>query len=706
MILALAALATAHAAEELRRFALLAGANDGGADRVRLRYAVDDARAVGEVLGQLGGVAPDDAVLLSEPGRGALIEAIGDVRGRVAAAESAGARTELVVYYSGHSDEEGMLLGDERFAWTELRRALDNVPADVRVVILDSCSSGSVVRAKGGKARPAFLVDESVDMRGTAFLTSSSADEAAQESDRLGASFFTHFLVSGLRGAADQSQDGRVTITEAYQFAYTETLDRTARTQAGPQHAAWDIRLAGTGDLVMTDVRATTAGLVADEAVDGRLTVRDGARRLVAELYKPAGRRVELGLSPGRYTVLVDRGGRLREASFTVAADGMVRLSSLAFTDVPSEVARARGDVPEPSPDAYVDVPYSLALTPSIAYHFPVPNDRQHFALSVTVADAAQVDGIQASFLANRVRDGATGLQYTTGMNLSGGPVDGVQVAAGANQARGRVRGAQIAAGVNVAAEDVKGFQVATVNVAGEGVAGVQVGAVNVAGGVSRGVSVAGVGVAEEVHGVQTGGVVLAKRVRGAQIGLVNVAGDVKGTQIGLVNLSGDIEGVPVGLLSYSRTGYNHVRAWMDAGGMANAGVTFGAKHVYTLVSAGVHVADPAALWTLQLGIGGHGRIAGPVYLDVEASAGNLGLGWASDGDVLLVGYLLRSRALVGVDVAKHFSVFLGPTFDVVARPGNEPLPTPAWVGSGVLVFPESDVTFPWQAGAALGVRF
>lgn len=684
----LLALATpAHAAEELRRFALLAGANDGGEGRVRLRYAVDDARAVGAVLGQLGGVAPADAVLLTEPGRGGLIAALGDVRGRVTAAEEGGARTELVVYYSGHSDEEGMLLGDERFAWTELRRALENVPADVRVVILDSCSSGVVVRAKGGTTRPAFLLDESVDVRGSAYLTSSSADEAAQESDRLGASFFTHFLVSGLRGAADQSQDGRVTITEAYQFAYAETLDRTARTQAGPQHAAWDIRLAGTGDLVMTDVRATTAGLVADEAVEGRLTVRDSARRLVAELYKPTGRRVELGLMPGRYTVLVDRAGRLREAAFTVATDGMVRLSTLPFADVASEVARARGDVFEGT--RYTDVPYSLALVPNVAYHARVPDDRQHLALSLTVADAARVDGAQLSLLANHVRDGATGLQFAPGLNLAGGPVDGVQLSLAANYARGAARGTQLAMGLNVA---------------GEGATGLQLAAINVAGGASRAVQVGGVDIADNVDGVQVAGVNIAKRITGVQVGFVNVAKDVVGTQIGLVNVSDDMEGQPIGLLSFSRTGYNHGRVWMDAGGMANIGLTFGGKHVYTLLSAGAHVTDPIAVWTVQLGLGGHVPIAGPVYVDLEVSAGNLGARWETNGDIASTGLLARSRLLVGVDVHPRLSVFLGPTFDMVTIPAADALPAPDWIATGEFVGIER--MWPWQAGAALGVRF
>jgi hypothetical protein len=49
-------------------------------------------------------------------------------------------------------------------------------------------------------------------MRGHAFLTSSAASEVAQESDRIRASYFTYYLVSGLRGAADVTGEGKVTL--------------------------------------------------------------------------------------------------------------------------------------------------------------------------------------------------------------------------------------------------------------------------------------------------------------------------------------------------------------------------------------------------------------------------------------------------------------------------------------------------------------
>ncbi|HVR01214.1 MAG TPA: caspase family protein, partial [Polyangia bacterium] len=332
----------------LRRFALLIGVNDGGGARAKLRYATSDARSMARVLENLGGVAPADLVFVSEPRRAAALDGFAQVEALMRAGQAPGVRRELLVYYSGHSDEEGLLLGDDRVSYAELRARIKALPADLRVAILDSCASGAFTRAKGGVRRPPFLVDASTDMRGHAFLTSSAANEVAQESDRIAASFFTYYLVSGLRGAADVNQDHRVTLQEAYQFASQETLARTERTKGGPQHAAYEFELSGTGDMVVTDMRTTQASLVLAPDVAGRLTVREAGGGLVAELRKPAGKAIELGVEAGSYVVALDAGGgTVFEASATLASGERADLSKLSFhPGAPLEVAVARGDGP------------------------------------------------------------------------------------------------------------------------------------------------------------------------------------------------------------------------------------------------------------------------------------------------------------------------------------------------------------------------
>ena len=65
--------------------------------------------------------------------------------------------TQLLFYYSGHSDEAGLLLGDQRLSYSHLRSLLQGVHADVKIAILDSCASGAFALRKGGRSEAAFL---------------------------------------------------------------------------------------------------------------------------------------------------------------------------------------------------------------------------------------------------------------------------------------------------------------------------------------------------------------------------------------------------------------------------------------------------------------------------------------------------------------------------------------------------------------------
>ena len=341
----------ASAQPRIQRFTLVIGANIGGSDRPRLQYAVSDAERFARVLVELGGVSPENEIVLRQPKLGDVIDGFDRLTAKVESARrsaaASGGRTEVLVYYSGHADEEGLLLGSDRYSYRTLRERLDQIPADVRIAVLDACASGAFTRIKSGKARPAFLVDETSNMRGHAFLTSSAANEAAQESDRIRASYFTHYLVSGLRGAADLSSDGKVTLNEAYQFAFNETLGRTVETKAGAQHPSYDISMSGTGDVVMTDLRQTTATIVLGEELEGRFYVRNSKQQLVVELYKPRGRRVELGVEAGAYEIRLEVPRSVLSAKADVLEGARVVLGPRQFGKAAVETTHKRGG-PEP----------------------------------------------------------------------------------------------------------------------------------------------------------------------------------------------------------------------------------------------------------------------------------------------------------------------------------------------------------------------
>ena len=348
-VLLLAGASDLEATPSFRRFALVVGANAGGA-RPPLRFAVMDASRFAEVLKELGGVQGRDATVLADPTVAGLETALRSLSGAVEVARSDGGRIEVVFYYSGHADETGLLLGAGHYSYESLREQLNAVNADVRIAVLDACASGGMTRVKGGERRKAFMVDESSTMRGHAFLTSSSADESAQESDRIRGSFFTHYLVSGLRGAADISGEGKVTLNEAYQYAFGETLGRTLKTQGGPQHPSYDIDMSGTGDVVITDLRDTSSSLVLDADISGRCFVREQKAGIVIEVEKPLGRRIELGVGPGRYEVHCQDGNTARSSHFKTEEGLANVLSQNDFTKTKLDPTAARGDVGPPTP--------------------------------------------------------------------------------------------------------------------------------------------------------------------------------------------------------------------------------------------------------------------------------------------------------------------------------------------------------------------
>ena len=68
----------------------------------------------------MGGVAPGDQLLLEEPDLQAFHTAMQELRTRVAEAQTTAGRTELLLYYSGHADEAGLLLGGDRLSYETL----------------------------------------------------------------------------------------------------------------------------------------------------------------------------------------------------------------------------------------------------------------------------------------------------------------------------------------------------------------------------------------------------------------------------------------------------------------------------------------------------------------------------------------------------------------------------------------------------------
>jgi len=143
--------------------------------------------------------------------------------------------SSVLLYYSGHgapnpTTQEGFLVpydGDPTFleitgySLKRLYEQMGKLPAREVLVVLDSCFSGSGGRsviAKG--ARPLVVSIENPLLTGdkVVVLTASSASQISSTYDQKNHGLFTYFFLKGLQSAADEKKNGRIDLSELYDY--------------------------------------------------------------------------------------------------------------------------------------------------------------------------------------------------------------------------------------------------------------------------------------------------------------------------------------------------------------------------------------------------------------------------------------------------------------------------------------------------------
>jgi uncharacterized caspase-like protein len=193
------------------------------------------------------------------------------VRDRVA--ECAQQTTEedmLVFYFSGHGvlrngvpllvpyDYDRNSPETSAISVDEIRTLLADTPARAKILILDACHAGPDIglgnpqgkEATGLDSMPEGFLDRVFGQaRGTAILSACVAKQQSWTYPDSGLSAFTHFLVHGLKGAADMDQKGFVTVSDAFHFV----VDRVRRWAADQQlRQTPALTYTTTGEIVLT----------------------------------------------------------------------------------------------------------------------------------------------------------------------------------------------------------------------------------------------------------------------------------------------------------------------------------------------------------------------------------------------------------------------------------------------------------------------
>jgi hypothetical protein len=348
LALAIAAVVAAAtpARAEVRRFALLVGANHGNASEVPLRYAESDVDSVAATLSQVAGFSSERVIRVTSPNaarvRGALVDLSLAIQDQV----RAGHEAVLFVYYSGHSDAQSLHLGGTELATDELSKLVRLSPAKLKVLLLDSCRSGALTRVKGGHQVPPFQirVEDQLRFEGYAVITSSSAGEDAQESDALRSSIFTHHFLAALRGPADVNHDRLVTLGEAYAYAYEQALKSSIVTVVGTQHATYDYDLRGRADPVLSDLRSLAdQGRLLLSAPGEYLVMSSDAANVVLEAITKL-KNTQVMLPPARYQVRLRTRTNVYQSEVTLRAGDATTLDAAAMSSVPLAQVIRKGE--------------------------------------------------------------------------------------------------------------------------------------------------------------------------------------------------------------------------------------------------------------------------------------------------------------------------------------------------------------------------
>lgn len=550
---------TDSAVAGVERYAVYIGSNSGGKNNARLLYAGTDALSFQKTMAEIGGVPESNSILLLDPTKEMVDDALSSVSSAVEKERFSSRRTEFIFYYSGHSDENALLLGKQSYAYEKLKEAVSAVPSDVHVVILDSCYSGNFIRTKGGQRKKPFLVDDSAVVKGHAYLSSSSAMESSQESDEIGSSFFTNAMITGLRGAADSSGDNKVSLNELYSYAFNDTLARTESSSAGPQHPNYNITLVGSGDLILSDISASEATLMLSAEMTGKIIIRDEFGKLISEINKAEKNPVYFALSAGTYSVMLITQTETAQGTVSLRKNQLLKLDETSFDEA---VVRAENRIRgETAPDEEETAVTEAEFKP-FAFSFVGERGsrtRSNFSVGLLGSRSCRIDGVQLASVFT-ITDILNGMQ---------------------------------AAAVFNTASAVNGLQAAGV-----------------------------FNLAETVNGAQSAGVLsIAQSVKGTQVsGVVNIARKVSGVQIGLINIAEENNGISLGLINIIRNGVHDAGGFIDTNANSFLQLQCGTNHLFTSVLLGSPFLTDADTEDCLFGLGLGSRLN--VYkfsFDIEA---------------------------------------------------------------------------------------
>jgi hypothetical protein len=222
-------------ANEVKIWAVVVGAAQYN-HLVSLRFTDDDAYLVYAFLrSPEGGAVPEGQIRLlidEDATRNGILSALNTLY------QKADANDVIFFYFSGHGVDGSFLPVDfdgynNGLKHEELKSIVEKSRAKHKIIVADACHAGSI----GNPRTPIHLELEKFyrtfvsTKGGTALFMSSKAEEYSLEDNGLRSGVFSHFLIKGLKGPADQDHNNLITVREAFDYVQHNVRTYTANVQ-------------------------------------------------------------------------------------------------------------------------------------------------------------------------------------------------------------------------------------------------------------------------------------------------------------------------------------------------------------------------------------------------------------------------------------------------------------------------------------------
>jgi uncharacterized caspase-like protein len=202
-----------------------------------LRFCDDDATIIYNFLkSPQGGEVPDNQIRVlidSEASKSNILLSMEKLFAQAT-------KNDLVMFFfSGHGSKTSFCPYDENrnttLSYKEISSAFLNCDAKYKVCIADACYSGGLnpEMLKFGYKSSSEIYYEALQssIGGTAFILSSRNIETSLEMTQLGQGAFSYYYIKGLKGFADDNQNGVVSISELYEYVRQNVVNSTNGSQ-------------------------------------------------------------------------------------------------------------------------------------------------------------------------------------------------------------------------------------------------------------------------------------------------------------------------------------------------------------------------------------------------------------------------------------------------------------------------------------------